>query len=172
MNEYLSFETERLIIKPTCKADAPFIFELFNTPKWIEHIGDRNIHSIKDAEEYIKKKITPQLKKLGYSNYTVVRKSDGIKIGTCGLFDRDGLDEIDIGFAFLPQYENKGYAFESANKIKQIALQHFNINQLSAITTKKNIASQKLLVKLGFLYIKIVRIPNDDEDLLLYKLKT
>ncbi|WP_348772853.1 GNAT family N-acetyltransferase [Aquimarina sp. MMG016] len=127
MKEYQSFETERLLLKPTSEEDASFIVELFNTPKWIKNIGDRDVKSIDDAIEYIKSKMTPQLKKLGYSNYTVIRKSDGVKLGTCGLYDRDGLDGIDIGFAFLPQYEKKGYAFESASKILEVGINIFRI---------------------------------------------
>lgn len=46
---------------------------------------------------------------------TVIRKLDNVKIGTCGLYDREGIDGVDIGFAFLPEYEKKGFAFENAN---------------------------------------------------------
>ena len=169
IKKYKSFETERLILKPTTVLDAFFIYELLNTPKWIKHIGDRNIKSVDDATNYIKNKMTPQLEKLGYSNYTVIRKLDGAKIGSCGLYDRDGLDGIDIGFAFLPQFEKKGYAFESANKLKEVAIKEFEISCIKGITTKENIASQKLLLKLGLKFERMIRIPNDEEELLLYK---
>jgi len=85
MNQYKIFETERLILKPTSIEDAEFIFELLNTPKWIKYIGDRNIKTIENARGYIKTKMLPQLRKLGYSNYTLIRKADNCKIGTCGL---------------------------------------------------------------------------------------
>lgn len=167
-NNYLSFETERLFLKPMSKEDAPFLLELLNSPKWIKYIGDRNVTSIQDAANYIKIKMTPQLKKLGYSNYAVIRKTDKITIGCCGLYDREGLEGVDIGFAFLPQYEKMGYAFESASKIKEVAFNNFELTKLSAITTEENIDSQRLLEKLGFQYIKTINIPDDDEDLLLY----
>ena len=165
------FKTDRLILRPTSEEDAAFILELLNTPKWLKYIGDRNVNTVKSAKEYIKNKILPQLIKLGYSNYTIIRKSDNIKIGSCGLYDREGLEGIDLGFAFLPEYEKKGYAFESANKLKNVAFNEFEINEISAITTKDNIASQKLLEKLGMIFIKTTNIPNDEEELLLYKLK-
>ncbi len=170
MSTYQSFETERLRLKPMSKEDAPFLLELLNSPKWIKYIGDRNVHSVKEAASYIKIKMTPQLKKLGFSNYTVIRKIDNAKLGSCGLYDREGLEGVDIGFAFLPQYEKMGYAFESANKIKELAFSQFNLKEISAITTKENKDSQKLLEKLGLEYIKIINIPDDDEDLLLYRL--
>ena len=169
--KYKSFETERLIIRPTSESDSEFIFELLNTPKWLKYIGDRDIKTVEDAKDYIKKKMTPQLERLGYSNYTLIRKQDNQKIGTCGLYDREGLDGIDIGFAFLPEYEKKGFAFESSNKLKEVAFSEFDIKIISAITTKDNVSSQKLLEKLGLKFIKTTKIPNDDEELLLYKIE-
>lgn len=170
MNTYISFETERLLLKPTENSDATFLIELLNSPKWLLHIGDRNVKTIADALAYIAQKVTPQFQQLGFGSYTVVRKLDHIKLGTCGLYKREGIDGIDIGFAFLPQYEKMGYAFESAQKLLEVAQQIFEINALFAITIKENKDSQKLIEKLGLQFQKIIRIPNDDEDLLLYKL--
>ena len=101
MRTYQSFETERLLLKPMSKEDAPFLLELLNSPKWIKYVGDRNVHSIEEAASYIKIKMTPQLKRLGFSNYTVIRKTDHAKLGSCGLYDREGLEGVDIGFPFF-----------------------------------------------------------------------
>ncbi|MDZ7612933.1 MAG: GNAT family N-acetyltransferase [Flavobacteriaceae bacterium] len=90
MAKFKHFETSRLILRPTTEEDAEFVNELLNTPKWLEHIGDRNVHSVEDAIQYIKSRISPQLERLGFSNYTLIRKSDGVKIGSCGLYDRRG----------------------------------------------------------------------------------
>lgn len=169
--DYKNFETERLILKPTSEEDAEFILALLNTPKWIQYIGDRNVKTVKSAKNYISKKMTPQLKRLGYANYTLIRKEDDQKIGTCGLYDREGLDEIDIGFAFLPDFEKKGYAFEASKRIRDAAFNEFNIETICAITTKDNTSSQKLLEKLGLKFIKTTKLPNDDEELLVYQIK-
>ncbi len=168
---FLSFETERLWLQPTSKADALFVFELLNTPKWIQHIGDRKVYSVTDAEAYIATRMIPQLEKLGYGNYTVIRKTDRAKMGTCGLYDREELEGIDIGFAFLPAYEKMGYAFEAASKIRDVAFREFKIPQINAITIKENISSQKLLEKLGLRFVKNIRLPNDNEELMYYELK-
>jgi len=169
--EYKIFETERLIIRPTIETDAEFIFELLNTPKWIKYIGDRNIQTLESAKEYIKQKMIPQLERLGYSNYTIIRKEDNQKIGSCGLYDRAGLQGIDIGFALLPEYEQKGFAFEASNKIKDAAFDEFEIETISAITTKDNVSSQKLLEKLGLKFMGTTKLPDDDEELLVYKIE-
>ena len=171
MNTYKTFETERLILKPTLEEDAEFLFQLINMPKWIKYIGERNVKTVQEAENYIVEKMKPQLVKLGFGNYTLIRKTDNVKIGTCGLHDREGLEGLDIGFAFLPEYERKGYAFEAAEKLKNSAFSEFGINKISAITTKNNFASQRLLEKLGLKKIGTTKVTNDDEELLLYRIE-
>ena len=168
---YKEFETERVRIKPTSEGDAEFIYELMNTPKFIQYIGDRDIKSVVSAKDYIKTKMLPQLHRLGYSNYTIFLKTDNIRIGTCGLYDREGLEGIDIGFAFLPQYEGRGFAFEAANRLKEAAFEEFEIEEIKAITSKENVSSQRLLEKLGLEMATTIRLPNDDEELLLYKIQ-
>jgi|TARA_R110002124_G_scaffold76762_3_gene205740 ribosomal-protein-alanine N-acetyltransferase len=170
LNELKTFETERLVLTPTTTADAEFILALFNTPKWIEFIGDRNLQNVQDAEEYISNKMIPQIQKIGFGNYTVTRKFDRVKIGSCGLYDREGVEGIDIGFAFLPEYEKKGYGFESANKLKELAFSEFNLTEINGITSEKNIGSQKLLMKLGLQFQKNIKLTDDTEEVLLYKL--
>lgn len=170
MERFKVFETDRLQLKPTDLDDASFILALVNTPKWLEYIGDRKVYSLKDAENYIKDRIAPQFEKVGFGNYTVIRKSDKIKIGSCGLYDREGLDGIDIGFAFLPDYEKQGYAYESSSRILQAAANDFSLNKISAITAKENKASQKLLEKLGLKFTKYTTLSNDDKELMYFEL--
>ncbi len=171
MKNEQTFETERLLLKATNVEDTSFILELMNTPKWIKNIGDRNIRTEEDAKNYINEKMRPQQQRLGFSNYTIIRKSDQAKMGTCGLYDREGLEGIDIGFAFLPAYEKQGFAFEAANKLKDLAFKEFGIKLIKAITSKENLASQKLLEKLGLTLVGTTKLPNDEEELLLYKIE-
>jgi ribosomal-protein-alanine N-acetyltransferase len=166
-----TFETERIILKPTTKEDAALILALFTSPKWIQFIGGRNVKTIKETEDYIETKMTPQIERLGYGNYTIIRKFDGQKIGACGLHDREGVEGIDIGFALLPSFEKKGYAFESVNKLKEVAFSHFQLKEISGITSKYNTESQKLLLKIGLNFQKNIKLPNNEEEVLLYKLK-
>jgi len=87
------------------------------------------------------------------------------------LYDRPGLPGIDIGFAMLPAFENKGYGFESAHKILDLAFNEFDITEINAITSKENIASQKLLEKLGLSRTGVVTLPGESEELFQYGIK-
>ena len=165
---YESYETDRVIIRLTQLDDASFLLELMNTPKWIRFIGDRKVHSEEDAKKYMEERMFPQLERLGYSNNTVIRKSDHVKIGTCGLYDREGLDGVDIGFAFLPQYEGQGYAFESSNKLMELAQNIWNLRRIGAITLEDNKSSQRLLERLGLRFQKVMKLEEDAEELMYY----
>ena len=171
MQQHKSFQSERLIIRPTLEQDAELIYQLMNSPKFIKYVGDRKLYSLEDAEKYIQDKMLPQLRSLGYSNYSLINKKNGAKIGICGLYDREGLDGIDIGFGILPEYEGLGYAFESSSRIIKAGFEELEISELKAITNKKNISSQSLLFKLGFKLEGTIMLPNENDELLLYKIE-
>ena len=162
-------ETERLILHPVKMEDAAFILELYNSPNFIKFIGDRNLRTKEDAEKYILNRFRPQLERLGFGNYVVIHKELNKKIGAVGIFEREGLDVLDIGFSFFPEFEGKGYAYESASNLKEIAKNDFGVSKLSAITSKENYSSQKLIEKLGLKFQKLVTLPDETEELMYYE---
>ncbi len=166
-----SFQTQRLHIRPITTDDAPFVLELMNTPKWIQFIGDRNVRTVEAAEAYITEKALPQIAAHGYGNNVIIRKSDNVKLGTCGVYHREGIEIPDIGFAFLPSNEGKGYAFEATSKLVGIMKDNHGLNQLSAYTLEENSSSRKLLERLGFELKGIGTLPTSDEELLHYHRK-
>lgn len=163
------YETERLILRPMSLEDGEFILDLYNRPKFIQFIGDRNLKTVVDAENYIKNRFLPQFEKLGYGNYLMLTKEGNHKIGGVGIFEREGLDVVDIGFSLLDEFEGKGYAYEAAIKVKSIGMDDFGLKKISAITTKDNFSSQKLIEKLGLKFQKYVTIPDDIEELMYYE---
>ena len=169
MQKLSILETERLILQLVNIEDAEFILELYNSPNFIKFIGDRNLRTVKAAENYIKEKFLPHVDKYGFGSFVISRKSDRKKIGNVGIYMRDGLNAPDIGFSFLPEFEGKGFGFEASKKLMEVAFSEFDLKKISAITTKENISSQKLIEKLGLKYQSIVNLPDDPEDLLYYE---
>jgi RimJ/RimL family protein N-acetyltransferase len=171
MNQYKSFTSKRLIIRPTFEQDDKLIFQLMNTPKFIKYVGDRKISSINDAKNYIKVKMLAQLYLMGYSSYTLINKSNGDKIGICGLYNRAGVDGIDIGFSILPHFERLGYAYESSSRLIKGAFEELEIEEIKAIINQDNISSKNLIKKLGFKLIGKTILPDEKEELLLFEIK-
>lgn len=170
MNAYI-METERLRLREFDSTDGELIFALLNSPGWLKYIGSRSISTIDDAVNYIDTKLRKSYRESGFGFYLVELKASGEKAGMCGLVKRDGLDDVDIGFALLPEFENKGYAYESSQCVINYAVKKLNINKLAAITLPNNLPSIKLLEKLGMKFDKKINIPGDPEELLLYTME-
>jgi ribosomal-protein-alanine N-acetyltransferase len=157
-----NYNTNRLSLNEINLNDAEFISELVNTSEWIKFIGDRNIRSIADANEYIQKIISNP-----NTNFWVVRIQDQqIPIGIITFIKRDYLDHYDIGFAFLAKHTKKGYAHEASIAVLDDAIKNANHKQILATTVKENTNSIQLLEKLGLRFYK--EIQNENELLLVY----
>ena len=107
-------ETERLILRPLQKDDSAFIFRLVNEPSFIENIGDKGVRNLDDAWQYILQGPRKSYEQNGFGLWLVALKDTLTPIGICGLVKRDGLDDPDIGYAFLPEFWKQGYAVEAA----------------------------------------------------------
>ncbi|MFB9053200.1 GNAT family N-acetyltransferase [Formosa undariae] len=165
---YIS-STERLHLAELNTNDAPFILELLNTPNWLKFIGDRKINTTKDAEDYITNHHIKSYRENGFGFFKVLLKSENNKvIGCCGLIKRPELEGVDIGFAFLPEYERKGFGFESASAALDLAKEKYKLNEVLGIVLPTNPNSIKLLEKLGLTYRKTVMPFETKEELLLY----
>jgi RimJ/RimL family protein N-acetyltransferase len=163
-------ETKRLQLREALLSDASFVFELMNSPKWIQFIGDRGIKTLQDAEEYIHKSLLDSYSKNGFGLYIMVLKQTNEKLGLCGLINRPGLDHPDIGFALLAKFERKGYTFEAATNTLKFAKEDLKLTKVLAITHSDNIASQNLLEKIGLTKEKEIRLKGFDKDTLLFSI--
>jgi len=156
------YKTKRLTLKRLGMRDAQFIFDLLNTEGWIKFIGDRNIKTMEDAQDYTQKV-------LGDPNiaYWVVKSRLGkLPVGLISFIKRDYLTHHDLGFAFLPSFANRGYAFEAADCVLKDLSEDPNHQVILATTRPDNIRSVKLLEKLGFHLTK--EIEHEQVTLLLY----
>ncbi len=160
-------DTNRLLLREFTLEDTLFIVQLLNTPGWLQFIGDRNVKNEAQAIAYLENGPLKSYRDNGYGLYAVIRKQDNLCIGMCGILRRDTLEYPDIGFAFLPEYMGKGYAFEAASVTLEYA-QQLQLPTICAITHPANNASIKLLEKIGLSFINSIRYPQTDETLLLY----
>ena len=145
-------ETERLILRELTFDDAPFILTLLNEPSFIRYINDKNVRNLEDARQYMLNGPMASYARNGFGLYLVELKDPGVPIGICGLLKREDLPEADIGFAFLPDYWGKGFAFESASAVMNDARERLGLKRVLAIVSPDNDASIKLLEKLGMTF--------------------
>lgn len=165
----LVIETNRLCLREFNVNDFAFVLQLLNTKGWIDFIGDRGVHTEVDAKEYITNRLIEGYKVSGFGFYLVELKESKTPIGMCGLVKRSGLNDVDLGFAFLPEHHGFGFAKEASESVIVFAKDKIKLNQLAAITVPNNIKSIQLLKKLNFEFEDTIQM--DNEELMLFTLK-
>jgi RimJ/RimL family protein N-acetyltransferase len=161
-------ETARLSLRRLSAEDAGFIAKLLNDPSFLRSIGDRGVRTTAHARQYIKDGPVAMYRRFGFGLFLVELKDGRVPIGICGLLKRDALEDVDVGFAFLPQYWRRGYALESASAVLEYGRRTHHLTRVAAITSPDNEASISLLDKLGFRFERTVRLPDDGAELRLY----
>ena len=163
-------DTERLLLRPITVDDAEFILALLNEPSFLRYIGDKQVRNVEDARQYILNGPIASYERHGLGLLLVELRDSHTRIGMCGLLKRDELPEPDIGFALIPDFWNKGFAFEAAAAVLQDARDRLKLQRILAITSLDNDASIKLLERLGFKFERVTRLAPDREEIKLFVL--
>ena len=164
-------ETERLILRQFSLADRGLILELLNEPSFIQNIGDRGVRTLSAAERYIEAGPAASYARNGFGLYLVQLKESNEPIGMCGLIKRDALEDVDVGYAFLPRYWSRGYAIESVLAVLEYAKNIVRLKRVVAIVDPNNEGSIRVLEKAGFRFQKMVRLSADDIELTLFAIE-
>ena len=151
-------ETDRLQLRQLSVDDAEFILRLLNEPSFIQNIGDRGVRTVDDARGYIVKGPITSYERFGFGLWMIETKSPLAPIGICGLLKREVLDDVDIGYALLPEFWSQGYALESASAVVSYAREKLGLKRVVAVTNSNNQSSIRLLEKMGFKYERTVQL--------------
>lgn len=160
-------QTARLRLRHMEAGDAAFMLGLLNDPAWHRYIGDRGVRTLDAARDYILAGPVAMVARYGFGFYVVEREEDACPIGVCGLAQRDFLDDVDIGYAFLPQYGGQGYALEAARGVMAHAAA-LGLRRVVATVRPDNAASIRLLEKLGLRFERSIVAPDTTRELQLF----
>lgn len=161
-------ETARLRLRWFTVDDAPFILELLNDPDFIRCIGDRGVRTMDQARQYIEDRLRASYAAHGFGLYAVLRTNDDTIVGMCGLIKRDELEDVDLGYALLPEHRGQGYARESGGAVLALARDTFGLGRVVAILRAENAGSIRVLEHLGMKRERTVQLQPDAPELLLY----
>lgn len=161
-------ETERLVLRRFSNDDTEFILQLLNEPSFVRNIGDKGVRTIADALQYIRTGPVASYERFGFGPYLVQLKETGDSIGLCGLIKREQLEDVDVGFAFLPAFWSMGFAFEAASAVLDYGRDVLGICRILAIALPENSSSIKLLEKLGLRFERMIRLSDDEPALKLF----
>ncbi|WP_233079199.1 GNAT family N-acetyltransferase [Rheinheimera soli] len=163
-------KTERLTLRELQLSDAEFALGLYNDPSFLQHIGDKGVRTVEDAEQNLRQGAIASYAQHGYGMW-LVENQQGQAIGLCGLIKRDFLAETDLGYAYLPEFFGLGYAYEAAVAVLAYAAEQTALNTVVAIVSPANLASKALLKKLGFDQAGQVLVPDKNEMVDFYRIQ-
>ena len=161
-------DTPRLRLRTIGMEDAPFYLELLNSEPFIANIGDRGIRTLAAAREAIASGPVAMQQARGHAIYLVELKGSAQPIGMAGLIKRDTLDDVDLGYGFLPRHFGHGYATEAARALLAYAANDIGLRRLLAITSLHNAASHALLLKIGMHCEGEVLLRGEERNIRLY----
>ena len=144
--------------------DAEFILQLLNDPDFLRFIGDKGVRTVDDARQYIVNGPLASYERHGFGLWLVELRPSRIPVGMCGLLKRETLDDVDIGFAFLPRHRSRGYAFESAAAVMQYGRNVLGLKRIVAITDPDNAGSIRLLQKIGLSFERMIKLADDNRE--------
>jgi len=142
--------TEHLTIRPFTLEDAPFILRLLNEPSFIDNIADKGVRDLDQARDYLRGGPLASYAAHGHGLWLVAHAGTGNPMGMCGLIRRDILPELDLGYAFCPEYWGLGYAREAAKACLAWGRATLGLQGVLAIVSPGNTASTRLLEDLAF----------------------
>ena len=165
-------ETDRLVLRKLAIEDAESILQLLNDPSFLRFIGDKGVRTLADARKYILEGPRRSYEQFGFGLYLTELKETQVPIGICGLLKRETLDDVDVGFAFLPQFRLQGYAFESASAVLAFGREVVGLNRIVAITNPDNAGSIRVLEKLGLKFERMIKLSEDAPEIKLFGWET
>ncbi len=165
---WVILETERCIVREIKEDDVDTLYKIFNRESGEE--GDRDSdNSLYDdplkEEAYTRDYIKYQYRFFEYGIWMIVDKDSRQIIGRAGLCNREGYEDVELGYVIAPKYRNSGYAYEVCTGILDYARDYMKLNNINAFVREDNLKSINLLNKLGFFYYKDVII-----DKLIYRM--
>ncbi|MCA8962182.1 MAG: GNAT family N-acetyltransferase [Planctomycetes bacterium] len=146
----IRLETPRLILRELTEADAPFMFELLTDPAWIQFIGDRGVRTVEAARDYLRAGPIASYAAHGLGLLCVESRETCASLGIAGLIRRESLEDVDLGFAFLPAHRGYGYATECGRALLEHGYRALGLTRIVAITVPENAPSARVLRRLGF----------------------
>jgi [ribosomal protein S5]-alanine N-acetyltransferase len=142
--------TDRLLLRGVRESDSTFIFRHLGDVDVCRHLYDAEPYTtIEEAEELIRLFIDPEGKTL--NRWIIVEKASDEPIGTCGFGYWDKENNIaDIGYDLGPAHWGRGYMTAALTAALASGFDNMSLNRVEAVIAVENVASFRLVEKLGF----------------------
>ena len=160
--------TPRLILRPISLDDAQAYHPLVNDPQILEYTTEQPLSSLAEVRELLRTRPLADYQRYGYGRLACIERHTGRLIGFSGLKFLDDLQQVDVGYRFLPDCWGKGYATESSRAVIEHGFQELGLSRIIGLVMPQNTPSARVLQKVGLHYEKRIRVDDCNEELDLY----
>ena len=144
------FETERLTVRQyVFDVDVENFFLLNGNEEVMRYI--RPAKEREDCDAFLKEIIANAEKNPQIGRWAAIDKQSNLFVGSFAIIPIEDTDDIQLGFALLPVHWGKGFASELTRAGLDYYFNTTTADHIYAIAEKLNIASQKVLLKNGFI---------------------
>jgi len=155
-------ETPRLLLRPCKLADASDALPLYSDVEVTRFIGGGRTTTDTKKIEAIISRFMDHERQFGFSPRAIIEKSSGSLVGICGLHHFNAEGEVEIGFRIARAAWGKGYATEAGQASLDEGFEKYDLKRVIALTHTKNIASKKVIEKIGIGWER--SLSSQDED--------
>jgi RimJ/RimL family protein N-acetyltransferase len=155
--------TERLELPAPIEADRARFVELFQDPQFMVFSG--GVHD-RDSAHARFSEMLRTAEAVPFAKRPVIERSSGLIVGYSGAawFEFEGTRRLEYGYRLVPEARGRGYATEAGRALLGVAAETFT-GELLATIDPRNTASQAVIRKLGFTFLRQVEIDNYRDDL-------
>jgi ribosomal-protein-alanine N-acetyltransferase len=146
-------ETERLLLREFTEDDTAAFFLLGSDPTILRFTGDPGVKDIEHAREVLRSRPLADYRTYGFGRWACVLKATGTVIGFSGLKYLQELNEVDIGYRFLPAHWGCGLATEAGRAALEDGFTRLKLGRIIGLVDPKNSASVRVLTKLGLNHV-------------------
>ena len=142
------FETERLRVRQYTENDKENFFLLNGDEEVVRFI--RPAKTKEECDNFLAEVIVSANENSFYGRWAVEEKNTGEFVGSFALIPVEGKDQMQLGYALLPQFWGKGFATELTTAGLDYIFTKTKIDPIYAHAEKANTNSQKILLRCGF----------------------
>lgn len=161
-------ETKRLVLREWSLDDGEVLREILGDADVMKFIGGGKPFSFEQTNDFLNWAVSFQ-KENGFCRWAVVEKKNGEIIGSCGFAFPHQTEEVELGYLFSRKFWGKGFATEAAGACLRYGFEKLKFTEVIALTDEENVASRRVLEKIGFVSQGIKQY--NGEDCLVYLAK-
>jgi RimJ/RimL family protein N-acetyltransferase len=161
-------ETERLILRPVAPSDYDDLCALYGDADVMRYLA-QGVPLDRDETLVRLTRMLTHWEECGFGIWSLFQRSDGVYVGRCGLLTTHNRGAVELAYSLHRRFWGTGLATEAARRVVQYAFEDLLLPRLVAVARVRNVASQRVMIKLGMVFRETIEF--EGSEAVLYELR-